>query len=66
MPSTAPTRAEWEVYDLRYVRVLSDGSLRPLCPAVFRGISRALMEIALDTENQDTRRDCNRHAISFC
>ena len=53
MPVPRPTRDQWKVYDLRYVRMLPDRTLQPLCPAVFRGISRAMMEIALETERQD-------------
>lgn len=47
-PSLYPTRAEWMLYDLRYVRMLPDTTLQPLCPAVQRGISRAVIEIETD------------------
>lgn len=42
-------RDQWAVYDLRYVRLLPDNTLRPLCPADHRGIARALMEIAVES-----------------
>jgi hypothetical protein len=44
----------WNVRDLRYVYLLDDGSIRPLCPAAFSGISSALLEIAVQVEEQDT------------
>lgn len=38
---------------LRYVYVLGDRSVRSLCPACFRGISSALLEIVVQEAEQD-------------
>src|SRR3546814_805090 len=46
--------AIWNARDLRYVYLLDDGSVGPLCPASFRGISSALLEIALRAGEGDT------------
>ena len=52
-PENTYLRSDWEVRDLRFVYLLSDGQVGPLCPAAFQGISSALMELALEDEVQD-------------
>lgn len=52
-PANETLRSDWEARDLRYVYLLSDGSVGPLCPAAFQGISSALMELALEDDVQD-------------
>ena len=43
----------WNKLDLRFVLLRGDKA-EPLCPAAFLGIARALLELALETEHQDT------------
>jgi hypothetical protein len=41
------------MYSLRYVYMLGDGRVGSLCPACFRGISSALLEIVVQEAEQD-------------